>query len=142
MRHPFHAGAALFNAGAAYMNRRAVLCSMTGTAATALLLALPAHADTFGRVFYDRQTDQLVVTMRYRGTNPNHAFSLKWGPCESKRADGLPDVTAEVLDDQFQDLAQQDFKKTTRFDLSSLPCRPARVTLRSAPRFLYTLTIR
>jgi hypothetical protein len=123
------------------MNRRAVLCSMFGTAAAALLLALPAQADTFGRVFYDRQNDQLVVTMRYRGTNPNHGFSLKWGRCRPKRADSLPDVWAEVLDDQFQDSAQQDFKKTTRFDLSGLPCRPARVTLRSAPRFLYILTI-
>ncbi|MGB6310002.1 MAG: hypothetical protein WBF89_19625 [Steroidobacteraceae bacterium] len=124
------------------MNRHAALGWISAAVAAALLLALPASADTFGKVVYDRQNDQLVVTMRYRGTNPNHGFSLKWGPCEPNRADGLPGITAEVLDDQFQDAARQDFKKTTRFDLSGLPCRPVHLTLRSAPRFFYTLTIR
>jgi hypothetical protein len=48
----------------------------------------------------------------------------------------------EVLDDQFDDEEQQDFKKTMRFSLDGLPCgRPASVTLRTAPRFFYTLTI-
>jgi hypothetical protein len=124
------------------MNRRAVLCSIAGTAAAAVLMVLPAGADTFGKVYYDRQNDQLVVTMHYRGTNPNHGFTLKWGPCQTNQSGALPGVTAEVLDDQFQDSAQQDFNKTTRFDMSNLPCRPARLTLRSAPRFIYGLTIR
>ena len=101
-----------------------------------------ARADVFSKVHYDKNTNQLVVTMSYRGTNPNHNFTLKWGECQANQSGDLPGVTAEVLDDQYQDLAQQSYKKTTHFDLGAMPCgRPAVVTLRTAPRFFYTLTI-
>jgi hypothetical protein len=63
-----------------------------------LSMATPAGADNFGKIYYDAKTDQLVVTMLYRGTK--------------------------------------------RFSLANLPrARPASVTLRTAPRFFYTLTI-
>jgi hypothetical protein len=108
----------------------------------AAVLSGAAYADNFERVYYDRKADQLVVTMAYRGTNPNHKFSLKWGECQADQADNLPGVTAEVLDDQWKDPERQSYKKTIRFDLSGLPCRrPASVTLRTPPRFFYTLTI-
>jgi len=107
----------------------------------AWLLASAVHADIFSKVYYDARTDQLVVVMRYRGTNPDHQFSLKWGECVDPGQGGLPEVSVEVLDDQWSDQAQQDFKKTSRFGLAELPCRPAKVTLRTAPRFLYTVTI-
>jgi len=112
-----------------------------GAAVAASFPAQTVFADNFSKVVYDKEANQLVVTMRYRGTNPNHNFSLKWGECRSHRSDSLPEVTVEVLDDQFTDRAQQDFKKTVRFSLAELPCSPARVTLRTAPRFIYTLTI-
>jgi hypothetical protein len=111
-------------------------------AAAIYFLAPTAHADNFGKIYYDKKNEQLVVTMLYRGTNPNHKFSLKWGECQVDQSGNLPGVTVEVLDDQFDDQEQQDFKKTTRFSLAGLPCqRPASVTLRTAPRFFYTLTI-
>jgi hypothetical protein len=94
-----------------------------------------ALADNFAKVYYDSRKDQLVVTMFYRGTNPDHTFSLKWGQCaKSTDGSGLA-VDAEVLDGQWQDAAQRNFTKTTRFDLNDVPCRPARLTLRTAPRF-------
>lgn len=103
---------------------------------------LTAFADNFAKVYFDRTTDQLVVTMSYRGTNPNHNFTLKWGDCVTRQSGKLPGVTGEVLDDQWNDAEQRTYTKTVRFNLSDLPCaRPARVTLRSAPRFFYTLTI-
>jgi hypothetical protein len=37
--------------------------------------------------------------------------------------------------------ARQPFKKTTRFSLADLPCRPVKLTLRTAPRFYVTLQI-
>jgi hypothetical protein len=111
-------------------------------AVAAAFLSLAAQADNFGGVRYDRQRDQLLVTMIYRGTNPNHKFSLRWGECQANQAGDLPGVTAEILDDQFIDPEEQDFRKTVRFSLAGLPCpRPASVTLRTAPRFFYTLTI-
>jgi hypothetical protein len=123
------------------MIRRNRVLWLTAAAATSLF-ALGAHADTFGRVRYDRQRNQLVVTMLYRGSNPNHKFSIKWGDCEPDQSGVLPGVTGEVLDDQYKDPERQDFKKTVYFSLAGMPCpRPASVTLRSAPRFFYTLTI-
>jgi len=110
-------------------------------AALACFIMPAAHADNFGRIYYDKSTDRLVVTMLYRGTNPDHKFSLKWGECQTLQSGNLPGVTVEVLDDQFEDVEQQDFKTTQRFSLEGLPCRPARVTLRTAPRFFRTLTI-
>ncbi len=111
-------------------------------AVAAALFSAGADADNFGRVRYDAQADQLVVTMIYRGSNPNHTFSLKWGKCRANQSGDTPGVTLEVLDDQFSDPAQQDYKKTVRFSLAELPCpRPVKLSLRTAPRFFYTLTI-
>jgi hypothetical protein len=121
--------------------RHSILWLIPAVAAAAFL-SLAAHADNFGGVRYNRQRDQLIVTMLYRGTNPNHKFSLKWGECQANQSGDLPGVTAEILDDQFDDVEQQDFRKTVRFSLAGLPCpRPVSVTLRTAPRFFYTLTI-
>jgi len=115
---------------------------LAGVSTAVLLLARSAEADNFGRIYYDGKTDQIVVTMVYRGTNPDHKFSLIWGACQADQSGGLPGVTAEVLDDQFDDQAITQYRTTKRFSLANLPCaRPASVTLRTAPRFFYTLTI-
>lgn len=104
------------------------------------LLSAAAQADNFANVYYSARKDQLIVTMAYRGTNPDHTFSLKWGQCQELDGGGRT-VAAEVLDSQWQDVEQNDFKKTTRFSLVNIPCRPVKVTLRSAPRFFTTLQI-
>jgi hypothetical protein len=98
------------------------------------------HADNFQKVSYDPATDELVIVVLYRGTNPDHQFSLKWGPCID-RGGNRHEIVAELLDQQFQDAARKDYKKTVRMSLAALDCRPAAVTLRTAPRFDYTLTI-
>jgi hypothetical protein len=100
----------------------------------------PARADNFAQVYYSARTDQLVVTMAYRGTNPDHTFSLKWGTCQTLDGGG-PGISADVLDSQWQDVEKKSFQKTTRFSLADLPCRPVTVTLRSAPRFFTTVQI-
>jgi hypothetical protein len=111
--------------------------------AAALALVMTPHAgraDTFQKVSYDGSADELVITMIYRGTNADHQFSVKWGPCVDGD-DGGHSIVGEVLDQQFQDAARKNFKKTVRISVADLDCRPAAVTLRTAPRFLYTLTI-
>ncbi len=110
-------------------------------AALAWFSPVPARADDFAGARYDAVKDQLVVTMVYRGTNPDHVFSLHWGECSDRSGADEPDLSVEILDSQWQDAARQSFKKTTRFDLSNMPCRPAKVTMRSAPRFFYTISI-
>ncbi len=114
----------------------------TQPALALILLAMPyaGRADYFRKVTYDPATDELVIVVGYRGTNPDHQFSLKWGPCIDHGDNGR-EIMAELLDQQFQDAAQKDYRKTLRMSLASLDCRPAQVTLRTAPRFIYTLTV-
>jgi hypothetical protein len=113
------------------------------SAAVLPVFAAPAlHADTFSSVYYDPNTNELVVTMIYRGTNPDHQFSVRWGACQTLGDDANNhQVVGEVLDSQWNDAAQQTFTKTVRFTMAGLNCRPATVTLRTAPRFEYTLQI-
>lgn len=80
--------------------------------------------------------------MLYRGTNPDHQFSVQWGDCQPLGSDGTThQIVGQVLDSQWDDDARQTFTKTVRFNVASLNCRPATVTLRTAPRFEYTLQI-
>jgi hypothetical protein len=116
----------------------AIMC-LFGCAAVMVWHA--AMADNFAKVYYDARKDKLVVTIFYRGTNPNHTFSLKWGPCTQSTNGKGRAIDAEVLDSQWQDGAQQNFTKTTQFDLSDLQCRPATLSLRTAPRFYSTVQI-
>ena len=111
-----------------------------GSGCAALMLSL-AQADTFAKAYYDSRTDQLVVGMIYDGTNAKHTFTLQWGQCQDVSGSNSHDVAAEVLDSQWQDQAVRPYVKTVRFSLAGIPCRPARVTLRTAPRFISTVLI-
>jgi len=123
-------------------DRLIVSCRVVLLWSAALGAAGIARADQFAAVRYDGQSDELVVTMRYQGTNPNHRFSIQWGPC--RRSSANPDlrlVAAAVTDDQWNDAAQDPFTTTVRFGLTDMPCRPAEVSLRTAPRYRYTIRI-
>jgi hypothetical protein len=106
-----------------------------------LIVPLGLHADNFSKVYYDSRTDQLVLSMVYRGTNSNHTFTLQWGQCQTANGSKLHEVAADVLDSQWQDEELHPYEKTVRLSLAGIPCRPARVTLRTAPRFIYTVLI-
>jgi hypothetical protein len=97
------------------------------------------RADNFQSVRYDAARDELVIVVLYRGTNPDHEFSLKWGPCTEHGSNR--EIVAELLDQQASDAARKDYRKTVRMSLAGMDCRPAAVTLRTAPRFYYTLRI-
>ena len=121
------------------LSRRVLLIVTLELAASTL--SMIAKADNFANVYYDAKTDELVVTMNYRGTNPDHTFSLQWGKCQTLADAAVPEIVADVNDSQARDAARKDFKTTTRFSLENLPCRPAKLTLRTAPRFYFTLQI-
>jgi hypothetical protein len=101
-------------------------------------------AANFGSVSYDPNGDQIIATMIYDGTNPDHHFSVQWGNC---RKLDQPDHTAHqtidvnILDDQWNDAATKPYTKTVKVSLASLSCRPATVTLRTAPDFYASLEI-
>jgi hypothetical protein len=99
-----------------------------------------AHADAFKKVSYDAATDEIVIVVQYRGTNPDHDFTLTWDSCRTGD-DGNSEIGGELLDQQARDRAEQDFTKTVRFSVADLDCRPATATIRTAPRFLATVRI-
>lgn len=104
-------------------------------------LSIAVRADNFASAHYDAKTDELVVTMRYRGTNADHRFTVRWGECKSADSGQGQQISAVVLDDQWKDRASTSFTKTTRFSLAAVNCRPAQVTLHTAPRFYYQVSI-
>jgi hypothetical protein len=110
-------------------------------ALTLIMLACPhaGRADNFRKVTYDPATDELVIVVVYRGTNPDHQFTLKWGLCID-RGDRRQ-IAAELLDQQYQDAERKDYTKTVRMSLAHMDCRPAVVTLKTAPRFYYALKV-
>lgn len=122
--------------------RLPLLCALAPFACL-VAISRPASADEFGPSHYDRATHELVVTILYDGTNPNHGFTLKWGDCElDDSGRRLPLANADVLDDQFNDAAQQQYKVVRRFSLKDMPCpRPAIVTVSTAPGASFKLVI-
>ena len=124
------------------MSRRVLVqaCAAASILVSGLfLMGRSAPADSFAGARYDAKTDELVVRMQYRGTNPNHNFSVRWGQC--RQTDQGATLDADVLDDQARDVERQSYTKTVRLDLSALACRPVRLTLRTAPRFFYQVVI-
>ena len=115
----------------------------TGSAILALLClagSTASRADNFRRVSYDPATDELVIVVVYRGSNPDHQFSLQWDACKTAD-DGRHEIVGELLDQQWRDSARKDYTKTLHFSIADLDCRPAAVTLRTAPRFYVTLQV-
>jgi hypothetical protein len=111
-------------------------------ASVCLLATSPAWSDTFSGAHYDPKTDELVVTMVYGGSNPDHQFSVQWGECQNASDGGnMHQIAVDVIDSQWNDVAKQTYSKTVRFSVAGLSCRPATVTLRTAPRYEVTLQI-
>jgi len=106
---------------------------MLACAAVALaILPAIAPAQTLLEAAYEPAGDQLIVTIAYQGTHPDHVFALDWEACR-KAADGRQTAVARIIDKDGKDVARQDFRVERRFDLAGLACRPADVTLRLGP---------
>ena len=130
------AGARLLQHSRAFLLVTVIVAMTTGTTAVV--------AANFGSVSYDPNSDQIIATMIYDGTNPDHHFSIQWGNC---RKVDQPDhavhqtIDVSILDDQWNDAATKPYTKTVRVPLATLSCRPATVTLRTAPDFHASLEI-
>jgi len=108
-----------------------------------------AVADSFGPVRYDRKSDQLIITMIYDGTNPDHHFSIQWETCHKlEQTRGQPErpelpphqIVLSIIDDQGNDASKRSYRKTIRVPLAALSCRPARLTLATPPMFDWNTT--
>ncbi len=105
-----------------------------------LFSATAIRADEFEKISYDAATDELVIVIHYSGTNPDHQFDLNWGECQTKD-DSQRELFGDLIDHQALDAARREYRKILRFSLAELDCRPATATLRTAPRFLATVSI-
>jgi hypothetical protein len=116
--------------------RRSLRALLVIVVAVAMAAATVAMADYFGPVRYDPNSDQLIVTMIYDGTNPNHHFSIHWDPCRKLHQPGAPahQIAVSIVDNQGDDAAKKSYTKTISVPLAALSCRPARVTLLTAPK--------
>ena len=102
-------------------------CLAKFPAALALLLACPAHAADILDARYDPASDQISAEIAYRGTNPDHDFSVQWGQCSDASP---PRVVGRLIDAQGDDIAREDYRVGARIGLEDIPCRPTIVTLR------------
>ncbi|MCC7080210.1 MAG: hypothetical protein IT530_06035 [Burkholderiales bacterium] len=96
-----------------------------------LLAPAYARAQTIVGAEYEAP-DALVVEIAYRGTSPDHEFTLSWDPCRAA-GNGAYTVVARLIDRQGKDRALNDYQVRRRFDLSGLECRPAELTIRLGP---------
>jgi hypothetical protein len=102
--------------------------------AIACCLAVPAaaQAQTLMEAVFDAGNDALSVEIAYRGTHPNHEFSLDWSSCQ-QTPDGKRTTVARLVDGQGDDVAREDYRVRRSFSLAALECRPADVTVRLGP---------
>jgi hypothetical protein len=105
-----------------------------------LFIGSATCADDFQTISYDAATDELVIVVNYSGTNPDHQFTMDWGACQTKD-DNQRELFGELIDQQGRDAAHQELRKTVRISLAGVDCRPAKLTVRTAPRFLATVSI-
>jgi hypothetical protein len=80
------------------------ICPLVWTGLLAAAVLPSAQADNFVSAHYKRRSDSLVITVRYRGTNPHHTFSVRWGTCQApSKPPSLQQISAVILDDQWKD---------------------------------------
>ena len=121
------------------LNDSPILLAVAAAAMAAA--ASTVTAASFGSVHYDPAGDQLIVTMIYDGTNANHHFSIQWGDCRKVDQPAHQTIDVSILDDQWNDAATKTYTETVKVPLATLSCRPATVTLRTAPDFYTSVDI-
>jgi hypothetical protein len=106
----------------------------------ALLYVAPAAAISVTALTYDPSKDQLVMTIVYRGTNPDHRFKVQWDKC-SRLDEERMQILGLLVDDQPNDLARQEFTRPLRIALRDFSCRPAKVTIRTSAGFFTSVDV-
>lgn len=119
--------------------RRVTLGRLVACIAAFLYLA-PAGAVSVTVLTYDASKDQLVMTIAYRGTHPDHEFNVQWDKC-TRLDDERMQILGLLVDSQPNDRALQEFTKPMRIDLRNFSCRPSKVTIRTSAGFFTSVDI-
>ena len=121
------------------ISRVAIIVALTIASTTV------AKADTFGPVRYDPTTNQILVIIHYRGTNPNHHFSIRWGHCRKLHGElhgpAPRAINLGILDQQGNDAARRGYTELVKVPLAGMSCRPATVTLWTPPNQYRSISI-
>jgi hypothetical protein len=110
-------------------NRHGFAVPLTIAGVCIALLSPLAWSADIREAYYDPTGHELVVEIAYRGTLPDHDFTLRWGKCQRGEGESYG-IAARIVDLQGHDEARENFRTQARFSLNNLECRPARVTLR------------
>jgi hypothetical protein len=112
------------------MNASIRVAALLAAAFSLVFASLPAAgADILG-ARYEPARDDIVAEIAYRGTSPDHDFTIQWGRCQAGE-DGAPaQVAGRLIDAQGRDVAREDYRILERIALDGIPCRPAMITLR------------
>jgi hypothetical protein len=78
---------------------------------------------------FDPSQQQLTLELAFTGGSQEHQFSLLWDPCQVRN--GQQEIAARLVDTGHSDTGREEFFQTLKFDLSSLQCKPAWLTIRS-----------
>ena len=104
-----------------------------------------ARADSFGPVYYNPRTNEILVIIYYRGTNPNHYFSIQWRRCRKLHGQlhgrAPRAINLGILDDQGNDAARRPYTKLVKVPLTGVSCLPATVTLWTSPNQYQSIKI-
>jgi hypothetical protein len=106
----------------------------------ALVYCAPASAITLTSLTYDAAENQLVMKIAYRGTNPDHKFSVRWDACK-RLDDSRAQILGQLLDSQPNDLAREEFTQEFKLDLEDFSCRPSEVTIRTSAGFFMSVNL-
>jgi hypothetical protein len=118
------------------------LSLQTALLAALLMLVSGAQATNILELDYDDKLDQLVIVIAYRGSHPDHRFTLNWDECRDYGFnDAEHQITAGLTDSDPDDRAEKEFRRTLKVPLSSLECRPAKVTVRTSANFFRSVIV-
>jgi hypothetical protein len=107
-----------------------------------IVMVSNAHAVNVLSMSYESNTDELLLKVAYRGTHDKHTFSLAWDECHDYAFAGAKyQLMANLVDSEPNDKAEREFTQDLRFSLAGIECRPAKVTIRTAPGFNRTIVV-
>ncbi len=88
-----------------------------------------AEAATIQAAKFDSSTQMLELVLTYQGGELVHSFSLDWDQCTV--INGENQIAARLIDSGYNDTGTLEQTQVVSFDLSTLTCKPAELTILS-----------
>lgn len=88
-----------------------------------------AYSATIQAVHYDPTYQQLHVLVTYQGGSKAHNFHLEWDDCQN--LNGHQTIAVRLIDSGWDDTGTTEYHQALQFDMGSMHCKPAHLTIRS-----------